>query len=252
MSFLRAEWRKLAIANYEIDRAVLEKYVPTGTELDLWQGACYVSLIGFRFIKTRLLGVPIPFHTDFEEVNLRFYVRYKEGNKWKRGVVFVKEIVPKMALTFVANTLYNEPYATMPMKHFWGAKNGNLQVEYQWRCKGNWQKMSVETSAKTSAIEVGSEAEFITEHYWGYSKINPQTTYEYEVTHPRWQQYPPDAANQPQRGGARRQGQGAHPRRGSDALDPQGVELGQGHAPQGARLHRQDGQARRRARHNRD
>lgn len=189
MSFLRAEWRKLAIANYEIDRAVLEKYVPTGTELDLWQGACYVSLIGFRFIKTRLLGVPIPFHTDFEEVNLRFYVRYKEGNKWKRGVVFVKEIVPKMALTFVANTLYNEPYATMPMKHFWGAKNGNLQVEYQWRCKGNWQKMSVETSAKTSAIEVGSEAEFITEHYWGYSKINPQTTYEYEVTHPRWLQY---------------------------------------------------------------
>ena len=189
MSFLRAEWRKLAIANYEIDRAVLEKYVPTGTELDLWQGACYVSLIGFRFIKTRLLGVPIPFHTDFEEVNLRFYVRYKEGNKWKRGVVFIKEIVPKMALTFVANTLYNEPYATMPMKHFWGAKNGNLQVEYQWRCKGNWQKMSVETSAKTSAIEVGSEAEFITEHYWGYSKINPQTTYEYEVTHPRWLQY---------------------------------------------------------------
>ena len=44
---------------------------------------CYVSLVGFMFKNTRLLNIPIPFHTDFEEVNLRFYVKHFDGNEWK-------------------------------------------------------------------------------------------------------------------------------------------------------------------------
>ena len=113
MSFLRAEWRKLAIANYAVERSVLEKYVPAGTELDLWNDNCYVSLVGFMFVNTRLLGIKIPAHSDFEEVNLRFYVKRFEKGAWKRGVVFIKEIVPKPALTLVANTIYNENYETL-------------------------------------------------------------------------------------------------------------------------------------------
>ena len=110
MSFLTAEWRKLAIANYVIDQRVLAPYIPVGTELDLWNGNCYVSLIGFLFKNTRLLGFSIPFHANFEEVNLRFYVKRKDGEGWKRGVVFIKEIVPKFALSVVANVVYNENY----------------------------------------------------------------------------------------------------------------------------------------------
>ena len=108
MSFLTAEWRKLAIANYIIDKKILEKYVPIGTEIDLWKGNCYVSVVGFMFVNTKLLGIRIPFHTHFEEVNLRFYVKRFVNGKWRRGVVFIKEIVPKPALTFVANTVYDE------------------------------------------------------------------------------------------------------------------------------------------------
>ena len=117
MSFLAAEWRKLAIANYEIDKSILTDFIPFGTELDLWNNKCYVSLVGFMFINTKLLGIKIPFHTNFEEVNLRFYVKKLENNEWKRGVVFIKEIVPKSALTFVANMVYNENYETMEMNH---------------------------------------------------------------------------------------------------------------------------------------
>lgn len=108
MSFLTAEWRKLVIANYAIDEKILLPYLPVGTELDTWNGTCYVSLIGFLFKNTRLLGIKVPFHTNFEEVNLRFYVRYKDEGIWKRGVVFIREIVPKYALSFVANVIYNE------------------------------------------------------------------------------------------------------------------------------------------------
>lgn len=189
MSFLKAEWRKLVIANYIIDKTVLNKYTPPGTELDLWQGQCFVSLVGFMFVNTKLMGVKIPFHTNFEEVNLRFYVKRFENGEWKRGVVFIKEIVPKPALTFVANTVYNEHYQTLPMKHFWGTENNQRIAEYKWKVKDKWHSIKVIASIEKHKIESHSETEFITEHYWGYAKLNNHKSNEYEVTHPKWETY---------------------------------------------------------------
>lgn len=121
------------MANYKIDPKLLLPYLPLKTELDLWNNTCYVSLVGFMFLNTKVKGFKIPFHTSFEEVNLRFYVRYKDNDKWKRGVVFIKEIVPKRALTFVANTIYGENYETMPMSHIWSKDTYNQVVEYKWK-----------------------------------------------------------------------------------------------------------------------
>lgn len=189
MSFLTAEWRKLAMANYIVDPGLLQKFLPAKTELDLWNNTCYVSLVGFMFLNTRLKGFKIPFHVNFEEVNLRFYVRYKHEQEWRRGVVFIKEIVPRPALTFVANTVYKEKYETMPMKHVWINSPDTLQVEYNWK-KGGWNSFKVIADNQPVAIEAGSEEEFITEHYWGYTKITDQKTSEYQVEHPRWLVYP--------------------------------------------------------------
>lgn len=190
MPFLTAEWRKLAFANYPVDPTILQPYVPFGTELDFWGGKCYLSLVGFMFTKVKLLGVPIPFHTEFEEVNIRFYVRRKDGDVWKRGVVFVREIVPKAAITFVANTVYNENYQTLPMRHRWVERGEQNTVEYQWKKADSWQTFSLETSPISVPIKDGSEEEFITEHYWGYAAVNDHKSNEYEVTHPRWELYP--------------------------------------------------------------
>lgn len=187
-TFLKAEWRKLAMINYAIDPTILEKYLPNGTELDLWNDICYVSLVGFLFKNTRVKGIKIPFHVNFEEVNLRFYVKYNDNGKWKRGTVFIKEIVPKAAITFVANTIYKEHYETMPMSYSWTASQDQLTVEYKWK-KGRWNALKVTTSAVPSDIAPGSEEEFITEHYWGYTKISDIKTSEYGVEHPRWQVY---------------------------------------------------------------
>ena len=137
-----------------------------------------------------LLGVKIPWHTNFEEVNLRFYVRYKDGGEWKRGVVFIKEIVPRAALTFVANTLYKEHYVTLPMQHLWEEKADRRLVRYEWKCQQQHQFVEVESKLARVAILPNSEEEFITEHYWGYTKVNDSKTYEYEVTHPKWEIYP--------------------------------------------------------------
>lgn len=187
--FLSAEWRKLAMANYVVDPDVLKSYVPAKTELDLWKGSCYVSLVGFMFLNTALKGLKIPFHTNFEEVNLRFYVRYRDGNEWKRGVVFIKEIVPKPILSFVANTFYKENYVTMSMRHKWEDGSRQLKVSYEWG-KENWHSLKLTCSKDTIEIAEGSEEEFITEHYWGYTAVSKTKTSEYAVEHPRWKVYP--------------------------------------------------------------
>lgn len=189
MSFLKAEWRKIAIANYVVDPEFLSEYVPHGTELDLWGGKCFISLVGFMFKDTKLMGIRFPFHTNFEEVNLRFYVKRFEDGAWKRGVVFIKEIVPKPAISFVANLMYKESYATLPMRHNWEETQNERKVTYQWEKNKKWQTFTVTADLESSEIPVNSETEFITEHYWGYAKVNDTSTNEYEVTHPRWRHY---------------------------------------------------------------
>ncbi len=174
------------MANYVVAPELLLPYVPAHTELDLWNGRCYVSLVGFMFVNTRMLGIKVPFHVNFEEVNLRFYVRYNEAGEWRRGVVFIKEIVPKPMLSLVANTLYHENYETMPMRHSWEQQQGELHVKYSWQ-KKRWHHLQVTADAMASDIAAGSEAEFITEHYWGYTKVGRTRTLEYRVEHPRWQ-----------------------------------------------------------------
>ena len=189
MSFLTAEWRKLAIANYIISPEVLKPFVPYGTELDFWQGRCYVSLIGFRFVNTRVLGMKVPFHVNFDEVNLRFYVRRKSDEGWRRGVVFIKEIVPKPAITWVANTLYKEHYETRPMRSSWEVREEHQRISYEWKRGLEWNCIAVEAGLEGHALQAGSEEEFITEHYWGYAAAGAEKSNEYEVTHPRWQTY---------------------------------------------------------------
>ena len=174
------------MANYEIDPKILKPYTPCHTELDSFNGICYVSLVGFLFRNTRLRGVSVPFHRTFEEVNLRFYVRYKQDQQWKRGVVFMKEIVPKRMITLVANKVYNEKYATHRMKHTWTDLGNELYVDYKWRVRDTWNYLCATVDRDPAPIRENSEEEFITEHYWGYTYVNETCTGIYEVRHPRW------------------------------------------------------------------
>jgi uncharacterized protein YqjF (DUF2071 family) len=188
--FLAAEWKNLIMANYEVDPAILQKYVPNETELDSWKGKTFVSMVGFMFLNTKVLGLPIPFHRDFEEVNLRFYVRYKDDSEWKRGVVFIKEIVPKSAIAFVANNLYGENYQSLPMKNELSNEGDSQIVSYSWKFQNDWNYLKVNAATKVHKITEGSEAEFVTEHYWGYTSGKHKTTLEYQVEHPRWGIFP--------------------------------------------------------------
>lgn len=188
--FLSAEWRNLIMANYVVDPAILQPYLPAKTTLDFFKGKTYVSLVGFLFADTRIRGIQIPFHVNFEEVNLRFYVKHFCNGEWRRGVVFIKEIVPKPAISFVANTIYKEKYCCMPMAHSLSADKQQIQAGYRWKYKGAWNHINVIAASAAENITAGSEAAFIAEHYFGYSRYTAGKTYEYEVKHPRWQIHP--------------------------------------------------------------
>ena len=176
--------------NYEIDPAVLLPYVPSGTEIDSYQGKTYVSMVAFLFHDTRVLGMPIPFHRNFEEINLRFYVRYHSQGEVRRGVVFIREIVPRAMIAFVAKWLFEEKYIALPTRHKFGYGAGDdrnlTQVSYSWKFDSRWHSISVDPVGDAYELIDGSVEEFITEHYWGYTKHRDGSSSEYRVEHPRW------------------------------------------------------------------
>ncbi len=188
--FLTAQWRDLLMLNYAVDPALLAPHVPAGTTLDLWKGEALVSVVGFRFVDTRVLGVPLPGHRDFEEVNLRFYVRREAAEGVRRAVVFLRELVPRRAIAWVARAWYNEPYRALPMRHSVTERASERSVRYEWREGRAWTGVAARTVGESSPLEPGSEAEFITEHYWGYTRQRDRGTVEYEVAHPRWRVWP--------------------------------------------------------------
>jgi len=175
--------------NFIVEPSLLAHLVPHGTVLDSWNDRTFVSLVGFLFSNTRVLGIPIPAHRTFEEVNLRFYVRREVAGEIRRGVTFIRELVPRSAIALTARLTYNEPYLAVPMRHEFGAARPDGvpdRVEYGWRSRRGWTRLACSLDSTSRMAAPRSQEEFITEHYWGYTRQRDGGTVEYRVEHPRW------------------------------------------------------------------
>jgi len=186
--FLSAEWRHLVMASFEVPARLLSPRVPPGTRLDLWQGKAFVSVVAFQFLNTKVLGVAIPGHRNFEEINLRFYVArdYPDGSR--RGVVFIREVVPRRAIALAARLLYNEPYVTLPTRSSIvppsGAARGRFA--YGWKGPEGWNELEASASGTPRVPQAESLEWFISEHHWGYNVQRNGGTMEYRVEHQAW------------------------------------------------------------------
>jgi uncharacterized protein YqjF (DUF2071 family) len=188
--FLKANWENIIMANYEIAPEILESFLPKGVHLDLFDGKCYVSLVGFMFKKTKLFGVPIPFFGSFEEINLRFYVkRIDENGLTRRGVVFINETIPYPIVAWMANKLYNEHYTAIPTKHQIDNEGIHQKIKFEWLLNKKWNSIYVETSNESEEMKKDTLEQFIYEHYYGYTKIDNHKTEEYKLQHPSWNTY---------------------------------------------------------------
>ncbi len=188
--FLSARWEYLAMFNYEVDATILKPHLPPYTEIDFYNGKAIVSVVGFMFNNTSVMRFKCPGFINFEEVNLRYYIKYFDGKKWRRGVGFISEIVPQFLVAAMANLLYNEHYSIAKMNHCIRESNEQIEVEYNWKKKRQqWNSMWIKADSVLQDISPGSAEEFIFEHYYGYNKLNSKTAIEYSLEHPRWQVY---------------------------------------------------------------
>jgi uncharacterized protein YqjF (DUF2071 family) len=217
---LTAQWRNLLLLNFPVPTELIASLAPPGTEPDLHNGQSYISIVGFQFQNVRFLGLPWPGHTNFPEINLRYYVRRTIGNEIRRGVVFVREIVPRRAVSIIANRLYNENYITRPMRSALHIAASELSrgdtIEYAWKsriplprregpgegssardrraspARTRWNRLSARVAAPLALPPAGSLEEFIVEHYWGYTHSRDGRTNEYRVAHAPWPVAPAD------------------------------------------------------------
>lgn len=183
-----AKWKKLLLANYPVETHILDPYLPYCTEHVYRNGKSYVSLVGFLFLDTKLMGIGFPFHTNFVEVNLRFYVRRTFENEWRYGVVFIREFVSLPMVSFIAKNVAHENYETVPMKQKMTSEGESRSLEYSWKKEG-WHSMQIITGLNSYPIPESSDMHFFTAQHWGYSQVNTHKTYEYSVEHPHWDMY---------------------------------------------------------------
>ncbi len=207
--FLTARWTNLAIVSYAVPAAVLAPYIPVGpagapieldTTLPGGDGkSAYVSLVAFQFQRCRVLGVPWPGHTDFPEINLRFYVRCAG----QRGVVFIREFVPRPAIAWIARKVYNEPYTAAPVSGRITQDTRTITAEYAVRfaagsdpTRAREHTLSVTGRKPVSRPASSAPEHWFKEHNWGFGMLPPRRPDQpprgraYEVIHPIWGIYP--------------------------------------------------------------
>lgn len=186
MKFLTARWSNLFLATYTVPPELLTKRLPPGLELDFWDSHCFVSLVAFDFLDTKVGGIPWPGFRNFPEINLRFYVRH--GGR--RGVVFVREFVPQAFVAWMARLRYNEPYEATSMSSAVHDAPDRISVVHRLEYGGRLHTINATGSKPAVRPDASSIEHFFKEHEWGFGVSKSGRALAYRVEHPVWDIYP--------------------------------------------------------------
>jgi uncharacterized protein YqjF (DUF2071 family) len=153
-----------------------------------------LSLVAFHFADNRVLGVPIPFAREYDQINLRFYVRRRlEDGGWRRGVVFLRELAPAKPVVAGARFVYGERYDCVPVTArvrppgAAGTRGG--RAVYRWRDRHQVHRLAVDFHGPAALPGPGSLEDFLTDRHFGYVSAE-RATREYRVDHPPWRVWP--------------------------------------------------------------
>jgi hypothetical protein len=171
--------------NFGVDPQLLVGRVPAGTELDFNNGATFLSVVGFLSADTVLIGQPPIRQRLFERVQLSFYVRKRNVDDWRRGVVVVREIVPRTVAPVLAHIFVGEPLLALSMRHDLVDRGARIAVDYAWRRTSKWEGLSITAEGEVQPIAAGSDEDFIISRPWQYTALASRVL-EYRIEHPRW------------------------------------------------------------------
>ncbi|MEN3323015.1 DUF2071 domain-containing protein [Mariniflexile soesokkakense] len=187
--FMTGDWRDLIMTTFEIDKHILESYLPQDTEIDLYNNKVLLSMVAFTFSKVKFFGFRVPFHQNFGQINFRFYVKSKiNGTK---GVVFIKEFAPKPLITLVANLVYNEPYFNKNITYNKFTKDNTISLEYNY----NDAKTTAKGSLATNELRKNTLEHFVVDRYIAFIKNKKNDTLQYKIFHKPWELYNLETSN---------------------------------------------------------
>jgi uncharacterized protein YqjF (DUF2071 family) len=176
----------VCIVSYAVPPELLSRHVPHGLTLETRDGHAFVSLVAFDFDEVRVRGIPIPGYRSFPEVNLRYYVRCGRD----RGVVFIREFVPKRMVAWIAKAVYNEPYEALRMTSDVHRVSEGLTVEHKFHAAGHTQKVTLTATRDPPQLPPeSSDDHFFKEHEWGFGVDRRGRLLRYRVAHPPWLTY---------------------------------------------------------------
>jgi uncharacterized protein YqjF (DUF2071 family) len=185
-AFLTAQWSNVGLITYDVDASLLRSLLPTDCELDMRDGRAFVSFVMFDFLQTRVKGIRWPGYVNFPEINLRFYVRHAG----QRGVCFVRELVPRRLIAWIARTIYNEPYVATAMRSEISQSDGMIQARHRFFFANRWHQATVSGRVPAVRPPLNSVEHFFKEHEWGFGRSRGGALRRYRVVHPEWDVYP--------------------------------------------------------------
>ena len=188
--FLTARWLNLIMLSYRLDPGMLQGFVPPGCTLDLIDGYAFASLVAFDFADTRVRGIRWPGFVNFPEINLRFYVRYRDGATEHRGVCFIREFVRRRTVATIARWIYNEPYLVAPLRSCVKQNADAIDVRHSIQLNGRAHSVQIACSAKAICPSSDSIECFFKEQQWGFGTSRRGQLIRYKVLHPAWNIYP--------------------------------------------------------------
>lgn len=178
-------WHDLLFAHWAVDVDDLRPHVPSGFEVDLFEGQAWVAVVPFHMTNVAPRGIPaLPWVSAFPEMNVRTYVRFNG----RPGVYFFSLDAGNPLAVGLARTLVHLPYFSAAMQveqddAGWiryssrrtspGAKPAEFVARYR----------PVGPAAPPVA---GTLEHFLTERYCLFTVDQSFRAYSVDIHHPPW------------------------------------------------------------------
>jgi len=172
-------WRRLTFLHWRYDPDVVQRLLPPGLEIDVFDGSAWVGLVPFEIHRLRPPGMPIiPWLSNFAETNVRTYAVGPDGS---RGVWFFSLDAARLLAVLGARAAYGLPYFWANMRVV--ERDGGIR--YQSRRSHASTDILIEPGVQFSPRELNDRDHFLTARYRLFARLRGNLAFA-PVEHDPW------------------------------------------------------------------
>ena len=183
---MRMTWSQLLFAHWRVEPDLVRKHLPTGLELDTYQGSAWVGVVPFLMSDVAPRCCPaVPGLSKFLELNVRTYVT-KDG---KPGVWFFSLDAESMIAVRAARATFNLPYMDADMALHQPDALSAIQYDSK-RTHRKEPSVNFRSSYQAEGESFHAQPEtlehWLTARYCLYSGNKKGELFRGEIDHPPW------------------------------------------------------------------